>query len=278
MKRDCKVCGSLYSKNPKELAYDLFDMYKKLDREPSKLSDKRIVAGNVPHAHYGYSGDVAFNTFKTIFDNDVPDTVIILGIDHFKKDENILMKEGKWCTPFGCTSIDEEVADSLLKDKTIQQSNSFIDDDEHSIEVQIPFIQYLSIIHKKPVKIVPVLINSQDEKTLDSIGTSISNTIKEFNDKNIVVVSSNDISHESPKHFQDINDKKLIDIFENNNWTDVLDAGVNYSSCNPQGLALIKNISSKLNADKVKTLQYKNSGGSDYAVSYYSGVIYDDKE
>ena len=124
-----------------------------------------------PHAGYINSGPVAANGFYKIALDGKPDTIIILGPNHRGFGEDVsIMTEGKWKTPLGELEIDAEIAEDILKNSKIIKNDKKAHQYEHSIEVQLPFIQY---IFGKDIKFVPICMTRQDINTDIEIAQSI---------------------------------------------------------------------------------------------------------
>jgi AmmeMemoRadiSam system protein B len=195
------------------------------------------------------------------------------------------MKEGEWETPLGNLEIDEELSNQILKSgKIIEADNSLFTgraEQEHNIEIQLPFIKYCS--NDKEVKIVPIKIaGTRDFKVMDAIATDIANAIKSIK-KDIIIVASSDMSHKQLndqnqlKKFKEI-DFAAIEEFEKLNPEKTLEAALKTSICGPQTITTMMLICQKLNASKGEMMQYYTSsertgsiGG--YCVGYFSGII-----
>ena len=248
--------------------------------------DERTVLGGVsPHAGMTYSGPCAAFTYLNLFKERIPSTVIVLGTDHIGYNKIALMKEGEWETPLGNLEIDEELSNQILNSgKIIEADNSLFTgyaEQEHNIEIQLPFIKYCS--NDKEVKIVPIKIaGTRDFKIMDAIAMDIADAIK-YVKKDIVVVASSDMSHKQVndqnqlKKFKEI-DLAAIEEFEKLNPEKTLEAALKTSICGPQTITTMMLICQNLNARKGEMMQYYTSaertgsiGG--YCVGYFSGII-----
>jgi len=156
-----------------------------------KKGNKEIRGVVVPHAGYIYSGAIAAHSYYNIANNGFADTFIILGPNHTGMGSGVsVMTEGVWETPLGKTPINNELAELLC--------TSMIDKDEkahtyeHSIEVQIPFLQYSA--NNKEFDFVPICMGAQDYYTSIKVGEIIADAIKKIN-KKIIIVASSDFSH-----------------------------------------------------------------------------------
>ena len=158
--------------------------------EVNRNGKRSIVALVCPHAGYMYSGAVAANSYYALATDGAPQTCVILGPNHTGMGSGVsIMMEGAWETPLGVSSIDTATA------KKIQQQTKMIDIDEsahrleHSIEVQLPFLQY---VYGLNLKFVPVCMMMQDLTTSIEVGEAVSNAVDGMN---TVVIASSDMTH-----------------------------------------------------------------------------------
>lgn len=143
----------------------------------------------VPHAGYIYSGPIAAHAYYQLASKGFADVFIILGPNHTGQGTAIsMMNQGSWQTPLGTAPIHESLATKL--------HTSIIDVDnqahlyEHSIEVQLPFLQYLS----SSFSFVPICMAMHDIDTIIEVGTIIGQTIQEIGER-VCVIASSDFSH-----------------------------------------------------------------------------------
>ena len=189
------VAGQFYDGSESRLQQTIEDCFLE-DRGPGKLpkitkGDKNIRGLVVPHAGYIYSGAIAAHSYNILANNDFADTFIILGPNHTGVGSGVsIMTEGEWQTPLGTVSINEKLANILLKDIIDKDENAHMY--EHSIEVQLPFLQYSS--NKKDFNFVPISMAMQDFETTNDVGKIIAEAIESSNEK-IVTIASTDFSH-----------------------------------------------------------------------------------
>ncbi len=162
--------------------------------EYKDLPDK-ITAGVVPHAGWAFSGDLALAVFDIIEKRQTVDTFVIFGAVHsVRTNKGLLYNQGQWASPLGTIDVDEDLAKDIH-----DQSPQLIKNDcpghsrEHSIEVQIPFIQHLF----PDAKIVPIMIPPFDGA--DVIGRATARAIQN-SDKSIVAIASTDLTHYGPSY------------------------------------------------------------------------------
>ncbi len=141
-----------------------------------------------PHAGYMYSGAIAGQLYGRIT---IPDTVLIIGPNHHGAGEAVaLYPDGEWLTPLGTTVINSRLNSLLLQHGPYLRSDRIAHQDEHSLEVQLPFIQYLS----PDVTISALCIGHGDYPSLRDIAHGIAAAIREFGE-DVLIIASSDMTH-----------------------------------------------------------------------------------
>jgi AmmeMemoRadiSam system protein B len=193
--RKPSVAGQFYEGSEKRLIESIKMCF--LDnRGPGSLpeigkNDKKTIGLVVPHAGYIYSGAIAAHSYNFLANNGFADNFIILGPNHTGMGSGVaVMTEGSWETPLGEVPINENLAKLLFKDIIDKDDNAH--SYEHSIEVQLPFLQFIS--GKKKFKFVPICMAMQDYETSREVGNIIAESIKETKG-NTVIIASTDFSH-----------------------------------------------------------------------------------
>lgn len=152
----------------------------------------RVIGIVVPHAGYIFSGPIATHAYTALTTHGFADTFIILGPNHTGYGSGVaLMTHGAWRTPLGITPINEPLAASLHQG--IIDADDTAHRYEHSIEVQLPFLQFLAKDH--PIDFVPICMMMQDTQTAEDVGTLIANAIRKHPTKKIAIIASSDFSH-----------------------------------------------------------------------------------
>jgi len=193
--RKASVAGQFYDEERTDLEQRIKECF--LGRRgPGKLPvtnqrKKNIKGLVVPHAGYVYSGAIAAHSYYRLSDNGFADTFIILGPNHTGYGSGVsIMTEGSWETPLGIVPINESLAEQLRK--------GIIDKDEsahryeHSIEVQLPFLQFSA--RDKKFDFIPICMAMQDFETSQEAGKILADAIKNSK-RDIVIVASSDFSH-----------------------------------------------------------------------------------
>jgi AmmeMemoRadiSam system protein B/AmmeMemoRadiSam system protein A len=183
--RQPSVAGQFYPSDPAQLKLAIQQF---LEDAPTIKADPAI-AIVVPHAGYLYSGQIAADAYRQV-KGYVYDTIVILGTNHVS--ENLsgisLYASGAYKTPLGEVPVDVSIADALLKENPDCRADSSAQQREHSIEVQVPFIQVLF----PSAKIVPAMIGSADPAMCARFGSALGKVLK---GKRALIVASSDLSH-----------------------------------------------------------------------------------
>ncbi|MHA1912730.1 MAG: AmmeMemoRadiSam system protein B [Promethearchaeota archaeon] len=258
------------------------------NEEPTLLNktERKNIGGVSPHAGMDYSGPCAAFTYLNLFKEKIPDTVIILGTDHIGYSKVALMRKGEWETPLGNLKIDETLSNAIVDNSNIVEDDTslftgFQAEQEHNIEIQMPFIKYCS--QGKDVKVVTLKISgTRDIKKLTEISNDVTTAIQ-LVDKDVVIVASSDMSHKSVNNademriFKEI-DLEVIDNFKKLDPQKTLEAALRTTVCGPQTITTLELICRNLNATRGELLKYYTSsektgniGG--YCVGYFSGVL-----
>ncbi len=151
---------------------------------------EEVVAGLVPHAGWAYSGEIAAQVFAAIHAQGAPETVVLLSSAHRWGGPGFAVYgRGRWATPLGEVEVDEELATATIKAGDGLLTNSpQAHADEHSAEVQVPFIQYLF----PEAKILPILAPPQENAS--RVGKIIGQVVEE-QQRAIVVIGTTDLTH-----------------------------------------------------------------------------------
>jgi AmmeMemoRadiSam system protein B len=144
-----------------------------------------------PHAGYIYSGSVAGQVYGQVT---VPSCVIILGPNHHGLGaQAALYPEGEWLTPLGTARINTPLAELVRKHASIVQEDTTAHHYEHSLEVQLPFLQYV----RPDVSIVPICLGFGDYSSCVALGSGIAGAIGEYCNE-VLIVASSDMTHYEP--------------------------------------------------------------------------------
>lgn len=235
---------------------------------PKKTPSPRIEAMGVvvPHAGYIYSGGVAANVYASI---EGAPTFIILGPRHSWEGSAVAVSTEPWKTPLGIVNVDNEFIDLLPP--------GIIDHDEvahrreHSIEVQVPFLQYFF----KDFKIVPIALGLQDYETVREVANELTMAIEKYS-KKVVIVASSDFTHYEPIEVAKRKDHLLIEKIEKLDVPGFYDeiASLNATCCGFGPIAAMMLSCKRRGATKAELLAYATSGDvtGDREVVGYAGL------
>ncbi len=185
MIREPVVAGQFYSRDPRTLRR-MIDSY--LEESTSPLTAMAVVS---PHAGYVYSGGVAGAVFSAVR---LPKRFILIGPNHTGRGYSLaLAPEGEWETPLGLVPVDEEMNSSLLSKCPFLHLDPKAHAREHSLEVQIPFLQSLAA----ELRFSAVCVAAADYPSLESLGHAVAHAVRSVADP-VLIVASSDMNHYEP--------------------------------------------------------------------------------
>jgi hypothetical protein len=238
-----------------------------------KSGKQDVLACIMPHAGYMYSGPVAGAVVSRI---NIPEHVVLLGPNHTGQGTPFsLSSNGTWKTPLGEVNIDKELAEEILSGSQHIQEDSIAHLFEHSLEVELPFLQYL----RKDFKIVPICLASADPRALKSVGLSVAEAIIKLNiRKSTLIIASSDMTHYEPQKEVEKKDKLAIDAILELNEDKLLEriAKFDISMCGFGPVTAMLSCVKKLGAKKAQLIKYQTSGdvSRDFSsVVGYAGII-----
>jgi len=273
------VAGSFYEGTEETLKKQIEDCY--LHRlgpgEVPKVSLKKegkILGLVCPHAGYPYSGPVAAWGFHQIIKERTPDVVVIMGPNHYGFGAEVAITEKEeWETPLGISKVDDHLSREIVNICPFIHLDEKAHQREHSLEVQLPFLQYS---YKESFKIIPICIMRQDYITSRRIGEALSRVLK---DKNGLIIASSDFTHYQPQKIAERQDKIAIEAILSLNPEKLGEVVVKekISMCGPGPIMAMLVATSLSGAKKARLLKYATSGEitGDYGavVGYASLVI-----
>ena len=200
MVRQPAVAGRFYPSNPEELSAAVRHY---VTPNPG-IVRAHVKACLVPHAGYMYSGHVAGAVFARIA---IPRKILLLGVRHFPRGEPLaILSNGSWRTPLGEVSIDEDLANALRSACPLLQEDSVAHSGEHSLEVQLPFLQVLA----REFSFVPVALGTVRFEELVSIGKAIAQVLAATKD-DVLLLTTSDLNHYEEDGITRVKDRKAID-------------------------------------------------------------------
>ncbi len=281
MKRLPAVAGQFYPSNPDKLLRMIEWAFGSVGvpkiPEPNISGPRKVRGLMVPHAGYMYSGPTAAKAYQILAEDGAPETFIIIGPNHAGLGGALsIMKEGIWKTPLGEIELDSEIGKIIEENCRLIEDNPVAHKFEHSIEVQIPFLQ---AIYGDDFRIVPIIMLAQDPQTSRCLGEAISKAISSSG-RDAVIIASSDLTHYEPQVEAKRKDHLVLLAIENMNEEDVYRKVVEFdiSMCG-YGPVMAMIIGSKLlGGKKAVILDYRTSGDvtGDYSavVGYASAAVY----
>lgn len=265
MNRTPAVAGRFYPEQADKLRREI-ETYTAFSGE--KTAAKGIV---VPHAGYMYSGAIAGETFARIH---IPQRVIILGPNHHGLGlPAAVYDEGAWQTPLGMMSIDGPLAAAILAGCPTLGADRLAHKFEHSLEVQVPFLQVLA----PACAIVPICLGRIDLTDLLRLGEDLGRVLSQY-PEDILVVASSDMTHYesgAQARGKDLRALKCItDLDPQGLYRTVREDRI--SMCGVMPVVVMLTAALKTGAKKATLVHYGNSGdvtGDQSEVVGYAGVV-----
>jgi len=180
------AAGRFYSANKESLTRDIADLFATCKKSPENLKIRAIIS---PHAGYVYSGKIAASAISTTSRDAKFNNIFIIGSSHVMAFEGAsVYYGGDYITPLGRVLVNRQIADKLRRENKVFNFPVTAHNQEHSIEVQIPLIQYY---YTHQPKIVPIIIGTSNNNTLKQITDALKPW---FTPENLFIISS-DFSH-----------------------------------------------------------------------------------
>jgi len=273
------VAGSFYPSDRYELTR-LIESCFTHELGPGRLPKKGTSQGGgliallSPHAGYVYSGPVASHGYLLLSERPRPQTVIVIGPNHTGVGMDVsLYPEGKWLTPLGAIDIDGELTYSIIRSSELFTIDESSHANEHSVEVQLPFLQYVL----ESFKLVPICMLDQSKETSLGVGGILAEVMA---GKDALLVASSDLTHYEPAESARKKDGEVLSAVT------ALDVSRLYSTiastdstaCGYGPMAVAIMVAQKLGSKKGLLLKYANSGdiiGDNRAVVGYSAISFE---
>lgn len=263
------VAGSFYPAEKAKLEAMLKDYLGKAEKEYSPLD---AVGGVCPHAGYMYSGETAAITYASIAGLKKAETVVIIGPNHTGRGSLVSISLEDWETPLGISKCDVELAKRIQSNSPIMDFDEKAHAYEHSVEVQVPFIQKIN----PKAKIVCICMMGQDYESARELGKALA---KSLDEKKHIVIASSDFSHYLPAEEAEKKDKAargFIETLDTEGFQRALEK-FGWSVCGFGPISALMEYAKAKGIKAGKTLRYTNSGkasGDFLAVVGYSSIIF----
>jgi MEMO1 family protein len=262
------VAGQFYPGDPRELSA----LVRTFTKSENARAKTKVRACLVPHAGYMYSGAVAGAVFARI---ELPKKILILGVRHYPRGEALaIISEGAWRTPLGDAPVETSLARRLQKQCPRLREDSLAHSGEHSLEVELPFLQVLC----PEFSFVPVAIGTLGYEDLRETGEGVARALEEAGE-DVLVVTSSDMNHYEGDHSTRQKDEKAIECMLN------FDAKRLYDVCRAEQISMcglgpavtMLTAINQLGARKAELVRYATSGdisGNRNEVVGYAGMIF----
>ncbi len=272
--REPVVSGMFYPAGKDSLAKMIATLLTQANSE--KREGRKLFGLISPHAGYIYSGGCAAYGYK-LLKGEKFDTVIVMGPSHYAYlDGASVWTEGFYKTPLGSVPIDKESAQFLLSQDVNIEFHQIAHLQEHSIEVQIPFLQY---VLKNNFELVPVVIGNQSLEYANILSDAVVKLLQQKNKKYLLIASS-DLSHYHSDEVAKRLDSAVVKIIEKmdvEGLVSLLESGKG-EACGAGSIMVLLLAAKKMNANIIDILNVTNSGevsgDKSRVVGYMSSAIY----
>ncbi len=286
MNRRSAAAGGFYPDDKEALTKMVHALFESAGYpRPSAVPSRDIVCGVCPHAGYPYSGGTAAHFYGEL-SKGMPDRIILLGPNHtgMGRAPLSIMTEGSWHTPLGDVPIDEGLAAEILSQSETIGNDESAHAMEHSIEVQLPFLQTL----RDDISIVPIALNVQDLDSAIEVAQAIRNSCTD----DVAVIASSDLVHFGKRYgyapvsgtipemteWVERNDRQVLTMIVEKDIDGLYDfiANLNYTMCGYGPSAAVMLVAAQFGLEGT-VLDYTNSfkvtGDADLIVGYGSVIF-----
>ena len=284
--RQPAVAGRFYERSPDALVRSLRQCFTH-DLGPGRLPEVNpdgpgVVRALVsPHAGYMFSGPAAANGYAALAADGIPEVVVLLGPSHYAGDGPAAVSMARaWRTPLGDIPLERELCAALVGATQLVAEDEQTHDSEHSLEVQLPFLQFL--YGDRVPGLVPVCLRSHpwNEPTgliaeADDLGRTLAQVTR---GRRTVVIASSDFSHQIPQAAAERQDRLALEAILALDPAGLLRTVVarRISTCGPVPVAVALSFCLAQGGGKAELLRYYTSGdilGEKTAVVGYASVI-----
>lgn len=275
------AAGRFYPADPTALREEIDLSLREVEVEPC---ERPVMAILTPHAGYPFSGSVAASAFHYV-QKHPPDTALFIALSHQGVQTASVFAGQSFLTPLGEVNIDTELTEALLQDGPPMQSDPLPFDGEHSIEVNLPFLQVLY----PQARVAALLISKSDEALCKSVGTRIQQALQQYPNKNVLLVVSSDLSHYPPYELAQAVDQSTLAALETldlgrirqtwSEWPPQPQRNLHCVMCGSAAMLATLEAALAMGAREAHVLSYRNSGDSPYGdrnrvVGYGALAIY----
>ncbi|MGD8896897.1 MAG: AmmeMemoRadiSam system protein B [Acidobacteriota bacterium] len=269
--RTAAVAGSWYPGTARAITAEV-DRY--LEGAGEVSAPGRLIALVSPHAGLRYSGPVAACGYGLLRDRS-PLTVVLVGPSHREAFAGVAVHaHGAWETPLGQAPIDESLAEALLEAGSGLFEDAVVHREEHSLEMQMPFLQRLV----PELRVVPAMMGTQSRREVDALAVALSRALADRED--VVMVASSDLSHFHPADVANREDAVVVEQVSQFDAEALMDRieGHHNVACGGGPVVAVMKAARALGADRATVLRYADSGDvaegdKDRVVGYLSAAL-----
>jgi len=277
--RQPAVAGQFYPSDRNELEATLQRCF---SHAAPRQATGSVLAVIAPHAGYIYSGEVAASAFNQVDPGRSYDNIFVLGPSHHVGFEGAsIYASGDFVTPLGTVKVNRQLADSLVRAHAFFSRREDAHRDEHSVEVQIPFLQYLL---KKPFRIVPIVIGTDSRELCGRIAGALRPLLTP---KNLFVISTDFSHYPSYRDAVEIDRRTAEAVIANSPGGLIetihrsMSGGITNLAtcmCGWSGVLTLLSMTEKNPEYQYRIIQYRNSGDADVGskdqvVGYYAIAV-----
>ncbi len=273
------VAGSFYPDNEGELRTQIQQCFLHplgpgaIPSIPGEMNED-LVGLVVPHAGYQYSGPIAAHSYYKLAIAGMRQSVVILGPNHSGYGSGVSANtSGEWSTPLGEVQVDSELGGKIVKNSGLIDVEDRAHKSEHSIEVQLPFLQF---IYPRRFRFVPLCMMLQDLETSKEVGEAVAGAVE---DTGAVVLASSDWTHYEPQEKAVAKDKqalKAVVAMDSVDFQRTIEEKM-VSACGYGPVTALIHAARMLGAKDGKLLSYQTSGdvtGDNTSVVGYAAVMF----
>jgi MEMO1 family protein len=217
---------------------------------------RRLAGLVVPHAGYAYSGPVAAHAYAALAADGAPDLAVLVGPNHYGLGPTVAVSlaEG-WQTPLGVVAGDYAVAQAIVAGLPGAAASELAHEQEHSLEVQLPFLQYL---YGDSLRLVAIAVSRLDRAAAEALGRAIATALA---GRNAVVIATSDLSHYESQRVAEAKDGRALEaILAGDRALLMRLAGSDVSMCGAGPVVAALTAASRLEKAGVELLKYATSG------------------
>jgi len=280
MVRTPAVAGLFYEGEPELLKKQIEEVFThplgpgKLPKAEETIGTRRIIGLVSPHAGYIYSGPIAAHGFLELAKDGKPDVFVILGPNHTGLGSPVSTMIDDWYTPLGKVFVDKEFAKEIAKRSEIVDIDPVAHRYEHSIEVQLPFLQFIY----GEIFFVPITMMWQTPEVAGKVAKAVFEASKDLG-KDVVIIASTDLNHYEPQDITVKKDKLAIDAILEMNSEKLYKTveGYDISMCGPGPTMVLVEYANLIGNVEAKLLKHATSGditGDTSAVVGYASIVF----